>query len=640
MFKFFAILWDFTDQAHGALADQLSGDPRSFGAEWVTVLDRPGTRVLCTDARQSASRAVLLEGGCGVVLGTIFPWPEEGTVPKPVASFRSDETRHIVESQGRALTSSYWGRYVGIVCSFDNYKRWVIRDPSGSFSCFHITFRGLHLFFSSADQCHVLERLPLTLDWQYVAATLTFGTPDSRRTGLKEVTRLFAGECLEVSPRGQHMHKWYWQPSDVLAAREVDSEVAAQRQIRVVTTQCVHAWASCFSHTLLALSGGLDSSIVASCLASAADRCSVLAANQYYDLGANSDERRFAHLTAQATGIPLIELREDPRVGAQSVLQDPLHPAPFDFFSISASGAPIRRLALEHGVEALFTGGGGDEVFFRSAPRHACSDYIRRHGLRPRAFTYAMHRARLCNGSVWWVLYKSFRDAYSADPLASMFDVRQKLRPSELISRGAAELAASAQFGVHPWIASRKRIPPGKAHQIFLLTFSRDTNVLFSGPSDPDQVDPLFSQPLIELCLRIPTTLLASDGWDRSMARKAFEGELPREVIWRREKCVRDQYLTHYVSHNAKYIAEIVLDGILAKQGILNRSGMEAYLNGKVAKGLGAATDVCAITATEIWLNQWIKVGANASPLIMPSSDAMGSRGAVALLRFDPVKFG
>ena len=44
---------------------------------------------------------------------------------------------------------------------------------------------------------------------------------------------------------------------------------------------------------------------------------------------------------------------------------------------------------------------------------------------------------------------------------------------------------------------------------------------------------PLLSQPLIETCLRIPVHLLATEGWDRAVARRAFSTDLPAEVYQR-----------------------------------------------------------------------------------------------------------
>ena len=40
--------------------------------------------------------------------------------------------------------------------------------------------------------------------------------------------------------------------------------------------------------------------------------------------------------------------------------------------------------------------------------------------------------------------------------------------------------------------------------------------------NEAERISPLFSQPLMELCLRIPTYVLTEGGWDRAVARRAF----------------------------------------------------------------------------------------------------------------------
>ena len=61
--------------------------------------------------------------------------------------------------------------------------------------------------------------------------------------------------------------------------------------LRETTVGCEHAWASCYDGIVHNLSGGLDSSIVLSCLKSAPSRPRVTCLN-YFTTGPNEDERR------------------------------------------------------------------------------------------------------------------------------------------------------------------------------------------------------------------------------------------------------------------------------------------------------------------------------------------------------------
>ncbi|MGK4422636.1 asparagine synthase-related protein, partial [Klebsiella pneumoniae] len=56
-------------------------------------------------------------------------------------------------------------------------------------------------------------------------------------------------------------------------------------------------------------------------------------------------------------------------------------------------------------------------------------------------------------------------------------------------------------------------------------------------------VSPLLSQPLVETCLGVPSWLWFEGGRNRVVARRAFAGDLPADVIWRRSKGTPDSFV-------------------------------------------------------------------------------------------------
>ena len=89
---------------------------------------------------------------------------------------------------------------------------------------------------------------------------------------------------------------------------------------------------------------------------------------------------------------------------------------------------------------------------------------------------------------------------------------------------------------------------------------------------------PLLSQPLVELCLRMPAYLLIRSGRDRAIARRAFASELPETTIKRTAKGRVDQYVRNIVDANLDFLREFLLDGLLVREGLLNRDNLELYL--------------------------------------------------------------
>ena len=87
-------------------------------------------------------------------------------------------------------------------------------------------------------------------------------------TALGGIADLRAGEAVTFD-RGSERSAAGWSPWDfVEPGGEEDCGALAERLRRVVE-HCVSAWASLYRRPLLSLSGGLDSSIVAACLAQA-----------------------------------------------------------------------------------------------------------------------------------------------------------------------------------------------------------------------------------------------------------------------------------------------------------------------------------------------------------------------------------
>ncbi len=89
---------------------------------------------------------------------------------------------------------------------------------------------------------------------------------------------------------------------------------------------------------------------------------------------------------------------------------------------------------------------------------------------------------------------------------------------------------------------------------------------------------PLLSQPLVELCLRIPTYLLIKSGRDRALARLAFERDLPTEIVRRRAKGRADQHVRNILDANLDFVRELLLDGFLVRRGLLDRAALDLYL--------------------------------------------------------------
>ena len=123
--------------------------------------------------------------------------------------------------------------------------------------------------------------------------------------------------------------------------------------------------------------------------------------------------------------------------------------------------------------------------------------------------------------------------------------------------------------------------------------------------SNPERVHPLMSQPLVELCLRIPTYILASRGWDRAIARQAFSEDVPREILRRRSKQGMHEDMAGILKRNIDTARELLLDGHLVNERLLDRKSVEVALSGGPTEDGNAAREIFDHLSTEVWLRSW-----------------------------------
>jgi asparagine synthase (glutamine-hydrolysing) len=236
------------------------------------------------------------------------------------------------------------------------------------------------------------------------------------------------------------------------------------------------------------------------------------------------------------------------------------------------------RLAAERGANVLFSGAGGDGIFFQARAELAVSDFLFDHGAGRNLLRVAVDAARISRKSVWPLLSGAVR--------ARLFPRRwHPLQYTGGLSRSlvSADVMASAVDNpklIHPWYAdfSTRGVPPGVLWHVLSISSAPMYYSSFDGGPYPERTLPLMSQPLIEVCLRTPTYVLIKSGMDRATARRAFAADLPREIIKRRNKGRVDQHLRNALDANLPFVRDLLLNGRLVKEGLLDKKNLELYL--------------------------------------------------------------
>jgi asparagine synthase (glutamine-hydrolysing) len=263
-----------------------------------------------------------------------------------------------------------------------------------------------------------------------------------------------------------------------------------------------------------------------------------------------------------------------------------------------------RKLCKELQFEAIFRGTGGDQLFFQNGSRFACPDYIFGHGIRPALLRVALNAAWMEGELMWELLARGMREARVPPLTLLLADVKVM----DVLAPDAAERVRQARLYLHPWFRSQVQVPPGKLWQTFGLSSPYGMSNSFARAEDPDDVHPLMSQPLVELCLQIPTYVLASGGVDRALARQAFSAEAPAPILRRRIKGDTYPYPRALYARNREFVRELLLTGELARAGIVERPRLERILNDEPGSSdLAGPAVLLSLASAEFWLHSWTR---------------------------------
>ncbi len=555
----------------------------------------PGLLVAVAGAREDGPGFLVLPRDLGVVVGTVHD--SDGTGPfRPRDGFADEAGDTDPSAASCALVlRSCWGSYVAFLRRPDGAVD-VFRDPTGALPCYRMRDQRVDLAFSwLEDVLHAAPDLPPPeVDWDRLAGILHFGDPGDRGTALRGVLRVVPGElaALGAGPEGRllwHAARIAAEPLDIGANQAADLLGSTIRR-------CVGAVARNRRRLLLRLSGGLDSSILASCLARQTADVEVICVN-HHSGGAHEDERPYARTMASLLRLPLVECERDAGFDLRRVLDFARTPVPDGYVGRMGSAAADAALAERHHATAMFTGGGGDQLFFAFRQWWPAADHLRHHGLcldTPRAM---LEGARLGEVSVWHAL---------AQAAAHRLRRRDPWHACAPAARGA--LNARPRSGsipvrhVHPALASPTGLPIGKFMQVRALLHAPDPYDPQERERAPELLNPLLSQPVIELCLRLPTWVLAAGGISRGLARRAFAAELPPEIVHRRSKGGIENHLDAVLRRNRAFAESLLLDGELVRQGLLDRPTLAAMLADRPGRQATAAGEIHTLLGIEAWV--------------------------------------
>lgn len=610
MFRYLALLWNPNDSRE---LDKIQLLDRTI-AERVPTLQRcfdgAGVRVFCSDVDGTGLKVYRTGGQSGVVLGRLFRRNKEINEDRAAeeGTFEPMDDDRLAVSKGRSLITDYWGNYVAILIDKSSAFKRIVKDPTGSLPCFHTTWQRVDIIFSCLGDCIDLRILPFTVNWSYVASSVARGGFEHRLNPLNEVSEIHRGECREIESDGSSSTRLYWQPTSFAdRACIIDDPSAAAAALHATVRSATGTLARTHGTILLRLSGGLDSSIISGCLKDTRPRPAVTSYT-YFAPDGRSDERRWARLAADYAGSEHLELPMDPlNVRLDSLTNVRPSVEPVSAFTHLKSGEMERLIAENHDFTAVFTGDGGDSVLGASSIATAVDDFIRMRGLSKGLLNLASHVALKTDSLVWTVLRAAIRRRLLRSGVGDYGD--KLLFGTTLATANAPGVKLNCGSVSHPWFAECSEAPWHVITRVGNLIASPDFYDAFMAPAgfSPILVSPLYSQPVVELSLRIPTFIHFEEGRARGLARLAFANEVPAPILRRQWKDRSPRAFDEIVRRNRNFIREVLLGGSLCNHRLLDRNAIDSALSSDFHTEKVRPGELLRYINMELWLRHFVE---------------------------------
>lgn len=487
----------------------------------------------------------------------------------------------------------FWGSFV--IVRGGGCATTIIRDPSATMPCYVLRSNGTIVAGSHIRDMTAAANASPGVDWRRLIRHLRAVQYRDEATSLIGVTELLPGSMLDLDSDVPISHP-LWSPWEFARRdRFVEDRQEAVTLLRQTIMLVTRAWGSQFRHGLLSLSGGLDSSILAVGLAQAGVASTAVT---MLSGTASGDEERYAATIAAHLGIPL-EVRHLLDVSVDVAVSNATHlPRPTARMFWQGADRLLEDVATIRGVDAHFHGGGGDNVFCFLQSVAPILDRIEVDGFG-RGAMRTLRDICILTGSDW-------RDA-GTRVLRRWLSGRRSYRWSvdDTFLSTLAKAWAPPDFD-HPWLDLPSDGLAGSAAHIALLLAIQNYLEGYRRELTAPVIAPLLSQPLVEMCLRIPSWMWCQGGRNRSVARDAVADLLPPEILARRSKGTPDGYSMAIYEAQRLRIRDFLRNGALAGQGLLDLAAIDRIVTreGPVC-GFGYAR-ILSLCDVEAWVQSWL----------------------------------
>lgn len=527
-------------------------------------------------------------GPHGLAIGALFTRGDA----MPCRSVGFDgRTASGVEGAAQKLLDQYWGAYAAVLTSGREARTAILVDPSGLLPVYVVDTASHTLLTSHVRLIARCCDTRLGVDWTELHSFLCRPDLRQRATCVEGVYELRPGS-LTVIGAGSCQDKQLWCADAFMPAAIQPPWPELVGELRSTAIAVLGAWEKRLGPIAVAASGGVDSSFICGALhAGGASFGCITAATP----DPSGDERAAVRRLANHLDLPYAEGVYDPSQFDVHACASATLPRPSRKSFLNGVDRLFSAAAEELGAAVVMDGNGGDNLFCYLHSAAPVADRLRA-GRSPAGWmTTFLDVCRVTGCDVGTMARATSRRLKKAGRFPEWpADAR-------LLARAAQPFADTEPL--RPW--TDVPVGPHRGKHDHLALIMRAQNHLHGLSSPVPRFSPLMSQPLLELCLSIPTWSWCTGGLNRSLARQAFAGELPPTLRARTAKAGPDSYIRAIFDRNRRTIAQTLLDGVLLRAGLLDRAAVERALTIDAASEGSLVYRLLDLAEAELWARCW-----------------------------------
>jgi asparagine synthase (glutamine-hydrolysing) len=408
-----------------------------------------------------------------------------------------------------AMLDALDGAFAGAFWNAARQELTLIRDPFGIRSLYFVEHRGVLYFASELKQLLVVPDLPIELDPVAVHKYLAFSFVPGEELPIRGVRRLLPGHVATFR-NGARSARRYFELEESIDPTLNDRRTAV-REARRLFRSAVEQRLDAAARVGVFLSGGIDSSAVAAGLKAAGADVRAYS----LDFGALSVEKPQAEAVAKSLGIPLELVQVDGSEVAR-VFDELIWRLDLPFGDpVTAPQFVLGRTAREQGLETVFNGEGGDQLFggWTSKPMIAAELYagLYEDDTREQTYLKSYHRFYGLEDELYTDDFKAGVGG-PGQRRAHLEPLLRSPRVSSFLSR--VRLADIGLKGSQNIVPRAERMANGWGLDVRM---------------------PLFDRRLAEFSFRLPPELKLRGATEKWVFKRAVRKLLPESIVWRRK---------------------------------------------------------------------------------------------------------